>query len=102
MTKTVLTLKDRFALNKLVMEEYVKSGMTNTEFAAYASLEIGHKVEDHNIRYILKEFGIPTNEKPKPLSAQAQIDELKARLEVLEQHFTLHVKSGGHSPRIGS
>lgn len=88
-----ITQKERFALTTALLENYTKSGLSDTDFAAQYRKQTGVEgVESHVIAYIRKEFEIPANRvvgdsgKNSPWRAQ-----MEKRLEALEKRVEVYL-----------
>lgn len=72
-----LNLSETFKLGDLLRLEYLESGKSDREFAAYAAEKLGFQITEHNVRGVRESLGI---ERPKPVVESA----LLARVENLE------------------
>ena len=78
--REVMSLTERFEVMTLVKEEYQKRRLTDTEFAAAVTAQLGFKVAPATIKNYREAFGIEAVKAATTAELKAYIAELEARL----------------------
>jgi|SRR5579864_1357575 len=112
-TMTTLKMADNFKLISMLMEEYTKSMLSDTDFAALASERLGLKLNASHISNRRVEFGIIANSKVPPqavpelaaLAAEVivqakQIADLQERMAIMEGWVNSTFPNKGPKPAL--
>jgi hypothetical protein len=101
-TRNVLKLKEVLALQKVVVEEYVASGLVNSAFASMVNEK--HKVSEYPITAshvvtMLDALGIENNfDRSRSKSSSAECHTLAARVAAVEEQLAKLVAYVKHLP----
>jgi putative ubiquitin-RnfH superfamily antitoxin RatB of RatAB toxin-antitoxin module len=88
MGRKTLSLVESMKLMNLIQERFVESGMSDTQFAAAASAELGFEVVENHVYVRRTELGIPANR----AKAETEILSLSQRLESVERQLAADQK----------
>lgn len=78
--REVMSLTERFEVMTLVKEQYQQRRLTDTEFAAAATAQLGFKVAPATIKNYREAFGIEPVKAATTAELKAYIAELEAKL----------------------
>lgn len=90
MARQTLNMAQGMKLGNLIVDEYVKAGMNDEQFAEYVSERLSFKVAASNVAGLRRQLGIESNYKAKvrdkkKSTAFGRIEELEARVTDLQQ-----------------
>jgi len=81
MTKTViraqLTTKQKLDLGNLLVQDYVKSGLSDVDFAKMATEKLGFSISAGSVAHYRKSLDIEANENVSASSLKARVAELE-------------------------
>jgi hypothetical protein len=92
MVKKFMSGKNKFALSKLLVEEFNKSGMSADKFAVYASQKLGFTCPVYTVRSLLQALEIPANPVQHHARASTAIAYIDKALASIEQRLIARIE----------